>query len=241
MSGLSDLLDVAAGEPGAFDVGADLRRGRRAAARRRSHRAVGATACLVAAAAVGVTAWPRGSGGDQVPQVADGPALVHLQYYDVPTPPSGWHIVGERPQYVMITRDGSGVTSVDSGFVGQIVVMLTSGDPSYDEIFKQPSVQYDGRAFYSNGTQGGLGMTTLSVRTADGSWLQLQYPYADFGQSDMVAYLDAVVVEPGAVPGDQPVAQPATKAGGAKSFHVIHKNGRLYYVAGKQGQQGVHR
>jgi hypothetical protein len=125
----------------------------------------------------------------------------------------------------MLTRDGSGVTSIDSGFVGQIVVMLSPGDKAYDVIYGQPTREYDGRTFYLNGQDGGSGSNVVSVRTDDGRWLQVQYPAADLSLDDMIAYLDGVVVKAGAVPGD-----PTT---GHAQFHVIHKDGGLYYVGGK--------
>jgi hypothetical protein len=232
MPTLHDLLDEAAGEPSPFDAGADLHRSHRAAARQRMRWAAGVTGCMITAGAVTLAAMPHGSGGVDTAQPRDGgssgPTIpdtsseeIHLRYYDVPQPPAGWHIVGERPQYVMITRDGSGVTTVDSGFVGQVVIMLSPGDKAYDVILNQQSMEYDGRTFYTNGPDG-PGMTTASVRTPDGNWLQIQYPSAAFGFPDMVSYLDGVVVKSGAVPGD-----PST---GHKDFRVVHTDHGLYIV-----------
>jgi len=237
MPSLHDLLDVAAGEPLPFDAGADLRRSRRAAVRRRRRWAAGVTGGVVTAGAVTFAAMPHGhdrvdtlrpADGGSRGAVEPGPSAVQLTYYDVPAPPTGWHVVGDRPQYVMITRDGSGVTTIDSGFVGQIVVMLSPGDKAYDVILDQQSTEYDGRTFYTNGDDGGEGMTVASVRTADGNWLQIEYPSADFSFHDMVVYLDGVVVKAGAVPGD-----PTT---GHTDFRIVHKHGGLFYVSGKSGQ-----
>jgi hypothetical protein len=232
MPTLHDLLDEAAGEPRPFDARADLHRSHRAAARKRIRWAVGLIGCMVTAGAVTLASMSHGSGGVDTVKPADGgsngPATpdtssdeIHMQYYDVPRPPPGWHIVGERPQYVMITRDGSGVTTVDAGFVGQVVIMLSPGDKAYDLILHQQSTEYDGRTFYTNGPDG-PGMTTASVRTADGNWLQIQYPSADFSFHDMVTYLAGVVVKNGAVPGD-----PST---GHMDFRVIHKDGAFYLM-----------
>jgi hypothetical protein len=231
MPTLHDLLDEAAGQPRPFDALADLHRSHRAVAHRRIGWTVGVTSCMVAAGAVAFVAMPDGSGQADTLRPSDSgssstasPAIVdevHLRYYDVPQPPTGWHVVGDRPQYVMITRDGSGVTTIDSGFVGQIVVMLSPGDESRDFILQQQSMEYDGRTFYTNGPDG-PGMTTVSVGTADGNWLQVQYPGSDFSFSDMVTYLDGVVVKDGAVPGD-----PST---GHLDFRILHVNGDTYVV-----------
>jgi hypothetical protein len=201
MTELHDLLDRAASGMGGveLDVAGDLRRGRRALTRRRTRWATGVTGGLVAAGAVGYVVVPRQQDAVTTVQPADDPTsdptVVPTPFYDVPTPPAGWHVVGERAQYVMLTRDGSGVTSVDSGFVGQLVILLTQGKESFDN---GPSVQYDGRTFYVNERNDDA--TILSVRTADGDWLQSQYPKDAFSVDDMVAYLDGVVVESGAEP-----------------------------------------
>jgi hypothetical protein len=232
MPTLHDLLEEAAGEPRPFDAGADLHRSHRAIARKRMRWGAGLTGCMVTAGAVTLAAVPHGSGRVDTVKPADGGSSgtatpdtsseeIHLRYYDVPQPPAGWHIVGERPQYVMITRDGSGVTTVDSGFVGQIVIMLSPGDKAYDLILNQHSIDYDGRTFYTNGADG-PGMTTASVRTADGNWLQIQYPSSDFSFQDMVTYLDGVVVKNGALPGD-----PST---GHKDFRVVHTDHGIYVI-----------
>jgi hypothetical protein len=220
MPGLHELLEDAVGDPVAVDLAADLRRGRRALARRRTGWAVGATGFVVAVGVVGYTAIPHqqdsvtlqpadGGAGSDGPSdgpskaPSDGPSsgtTTASPFYDVPTPPDGWHVVGERAQYVMLTRDGSGVTSVDTGFIGQIVIGLTDGKEHFES---QPSVQHDGRTFYVNaaGEPGPGGeMGTLSVRSVDGNWLQLEFPRADFSVQDMVAYLDGVVVNHGALP-----------------------------------------
>jgi len=119
---------------------------------------------------------------------------VHPTYYDVPHPPAGWHVVGERAQYVMLSREAT--TTVDSSFVGQIVVGLTDGHEKFDT---GPSVQQGGRTFYVNDRNPGV--TILSVRTSSGGpWLQAQYPNADLGVNEMVWFLDGVAVGPGAKP-----------------------------------------
>jgi hypothetical protein len=127
--------------------------------------------------------------------------MVTGPFYDVPPPPDGWHVVGQRAQYVMLTRDGSGVTSVDSGFIGQIVVGLAEGRDHFEN---QPSVPYDGRTFYVNADPGdpsSHNTATISVRNPDGNWLQIEFPMARLGVHEMIAYLDGVVVKSGAAPG----------------------------------------
>ena len=213
MPGLHELLEDAVTEPVAVDPAADLRRGRRALTRRRTRWAAGATGTALVAGALGYAVVPRHGATVAVPQPADSgpssdpspsptessPSATPMRFYDVPTPPDGWHVVGERAQYVMLTRDGSGVTSIDTGFLGQIVIGLTDGREHFEN---QPAVQYDGRTFYVNasGDAGPGDMGTLSVRSRDGNWLQLEFPRAAFSVDDMVAYLDGVVVKDGALP-----------------------------------------
>jgi hypothetical protein len=100
----------------------------------------------------------------------------------------------------MIPNDGCGVTSIDSGFIGQIVVGLTEGKDHFEN---QPSVQYDGRTFYVNSDPSDPSAdntATISVRSQDGNWLQIEFPLAHFGVHEMIAYLDGVVVKSGALP-----------------------------------------
>jgi hypothetical protein len=197
MTEIHDLLAGAVDDPIDVDTTADLRRGRRALNRRRTRIAAGVTGGLVATGAVGYVALPRHQNAVRTVSPADGPSsdpVVQPTYYDVPRPPAGWHVVGERAQYVMLSREAT--TTIDSSFVGQIVVGLTDGRERFD---KGPSVQQGGRTFYVN--DGNPGVTILSVRTsAGGPWLQAQYPNADLGLDEMVAFLDGVVVGPDAKP-----------------------------------------
>jgi hypothetical protein len=232
MPTLHDLLEEAAGEPRPFDAAADLHRSHRAVARKRTRWAVGVTGGVVAIGAVTFAAMPDGSGNAHTLKPADGGSSgtaspdspsgeVHLRYYDIPRPPAGWHVVGDRPQYAMLTRDGSGVTTINTGFIGQIVIGLTTGEKAYDVIYQQHSMEYDGRTFYTNNPEG-RGTSTTSVRTADGNWLQIEYPASHFSFRDMVAYLDGVVVKDGAVPGDQST--------GHVPARTVHFQGKTYYV-----------
>lgn len=201
MTDLYDLLERAATDlsPVDLDVAGDLRRGHRALTRRRARWATGLTGGVVAAGLVGYAVVPRQQDATTTLRSADGPTsappVAPTQFYDVPPAPAGWHVVGERAQYVMLTRDGSGVTSVDSTFIGQIVIGLTDGRENFDT---GPSVRHDGRTFYVNDDNSDA--TILSVRTADGDWLQAQYPKGDFSNGEMIAYLDGVVVKGGALP-----------------------------------------
>jgi hypothetical protein len=221
MTGLTELLEQAATEPSRLDVPGDLARGHRALRRRRTRWAAGiAAGGLAATGAVAYAGLPAhrasvdtsqpatdpssspssspSTGPSSLPSTA--PGTVQGRFYDVPRPPAGWHVVGQRAQYVMLTRDGSGVTSIDSGFVGQIVVGLTDGKEHFEH---QPAVQHDGRTFYVNATKGdppSEDTATISVRSPDGNWLQIQFPMAPLGVDEMIAYLDGVVVHPGALP-----------------------------------------
>jgi hypothetical protein len=202
MTALQDLLEHAASDPTEVDTAADLRRGHLALSRRRTRIAAGVagiTGGLVAAGSVGYAALPRQH--DTVIRVSPGddtataPPVTATKYYDVPTPPDGWHVVGERPQYVMLARDGSGVTSVDASFVGQLVIGLADGREGFDT---GATVTFDGRTFYVNDRNDDA--TILSVRDPGGDWLQAQYPPASFTVHQMIAYLDHVDVRPAAGP-----------------------------------------
>jgi hypothetical protein len=208
MTELHALLDQAAGGPPELDVTGDVVRGRRALRRRRTRWATGvASGGLVAVGAVTYAALP-GHSASVVPPATDPstaptttptPAPTRT-FYDVPPPPDGWHVVGQRAQYVMLTRDGSGVTSIDSGFIGQIVIGLTDGR---EHLESQPSVQHGGRTFFVNADQhdtGPVDTATISVRNSDGNWLQAEFPLDRLSVDQMIAYLDGVVVGPGARP-----------------------------------------
>jgi hypothetical protein len=199
MTDIHDLLGRAVDDPIDVDTTADLRRGRRALNRRRTRMAAGVTGGLVAAVGGGYVALPQHQNTVTTVSPADGPssvdAVVQTTYYEVPQPPAGWHVVGDRAQYVMITRDGSGVTSIDGSFVGQLMILLADG---HEKFGTGQSVDYDGRTFYVNDVNDDS--TILSVRTPGGDWLQAQYPKATFTQHEMIAYLDGVVVGPDAKP-----------------------------------------
>jgi hypothetical protein len=211
MTELHELLDEAGGPlqlDATGDITGDLARGRRALRRRRTRWAAGvATGGLVAAAAVTYAALPEHSAlvvrpatdPSTAPTATPTPTPAPTRaFYDVPTPPDGWHVVGQRAQYVMLTRDGSGVTSIDSGFIGQIVIGLTDGKEHFES---QPSVQHGGRTFFVNAGQhdtGPVDTATISVRNSDGNWLQAEFPLDRLSVDQMIAYLDGVVVGPGA-------------------------------------------
>jgi hypothetical protein len=198
MTEIHELLARAVDDPIDIDTTADLRRGRRALTRRRTRIAAGVTGGLVAAGAGGYVALPRHQDAATTVSPADGSSptdpVVRTTYYDVPQPPAGWHVVGQRAQYVMLSRDAN--RTVDSSFVGQIVVGLTDGHERFDT---GSPVQQGGRTVYVN--DGNPGVTILSVRTSPGGpWLQAQYPNSDLGLDEMVAFLDGVVVGPDAKP-----------------------------------------
>ncbi len=197
MTHLYDLLERSVDHRADVDVEADLRRGRRALRRRRSCIAAGVTGGLVAAGVVAYVALPPQQDSLRTVRPGDGATTsqpVQTTYFDIPPAPSGWHVTGERPQYLMLGRDGTESRLDD--FAGQLVVMLSAGREDFDN---GPSVDHDGRTFYVNDRNGDA--TILSVRAPGGDWLQAQYPKGAFTQQEMIAFLDGVVVEPGARPG----------------------------------------
>ena len=194
MTGLQTLLEDAAEHPHEVDVDADLRRARRALRGRRTRwAAAGATCGLVAVGAAGYTAFPRHH-EDRIVVRPEAPPTsappVQTKYYDIPAPPAGWHVAAERPQYVMLGRDGT--ESTRDVFTGQLVVMLADGREHFDV---GPSVEHDGRRFFVNDRNADA--TILSVRAPDGDWLQAQYPKGAFTDREMIVFLDGVV-QPGA-------------------------------------------
>lgn len=199
MNRLHELLDDATCDPIAVDVAADVRRGRRALARRRTWWSAAATGAVVAVAGTTYAGLPLHHTVVSTVGPADRgtsvPPLVEGTYFDVPRPPDGWHVVGQRPQYVMISRDGSG-TSVDSSFVGQLMILMADGHENFGS---GRSIEYDGRTFHVNDHNADA--TIVSVRDPGGHWLQAQYPKGTFTDREMIGYLDGVVVERGAQPG----------------------------------------
>jgi hypothetical protein len=200
MTDLHDLLDRVATYPtvGDSNVTADLRRGHRALSRRRTRWVAGASGALVAAGAVGYAALPRDESPSAVRPSGPGPANVSSaapvepRFFDGPQPPDGWHVVGDTRTYLMIGPDGT-TSTVDSSFVGRVVVMLGDGNEHYGI---GSTVTYDDRTFYVNDANDDA--TILAVRTRGGDWLQLQYPPSAFGVHRMVVYLDGVSALAGA-------------------------------------------
>lgn len=197
MTALQDLLDRAAADVPDVEVTADLWRGHRALTRHRQRLAAGVTGGLVAVGAVGYAVVPRGQSTVAVQPSDPGPVAPSsssstpgdTRFFDVPRPPDGWHVVGDTPTYVMLGRDGSD-TTVDSSFVGQVVVMLGDGAEHYGI---GSTLRYDDRTFYVNETNDDA--TILAVRTPAGDWLQLQFPPSEFAVHGMVVYLDGVVAK----------------------------------------------
>jgi hypothetical protein len=199
MSDLKEQLREAAGPRVPFDVSGDLRRGHRALRKRRLAIGVGAASCLIGVSGAAYGMSSVDSPG-QTRHTADGVSSIapnntvggpELRYFVLPPNPPGWHVVGEHPQYVMVTKDGSGVTSVDSGFVGQLVVMLSDTSQAAAAM---PTVAYDGRQFHVNadGPASDDDTASISVAAGDDNWLVVQYPESDFSVSEMVGYLDQV-------------------------------------------------
>jgi hypothetical protein len=201
MTTLHDLLEHAAGDSLGLDIdhAGDLRRGHRALTGRRARWAAGATGGLAVAGVLGHLAVPGLQDAPTTLQPESGsststPSPDPTQYYDVPTPPAGWHLVGERPQYALLGRDGSN-SDMDT-FAGHIVLLLVDGA----EDFTQPaSIQLDGHTVYVN--EENSDATILSTRDGSGDWLQVQYPKGDLGVREMAGFLTGTRVKPDASPG----------------------------------------
>lgn len=198
MTGLETLLEEAAQYPAEVDVTGDLRRGHRALRRRRTRIAAGLTGGLIALGAVGVSVLPLSTARDHVvqPTVDPGAPLVHTPYYEVPQPPSGWHVEGSRPDFVTLSRDGGANDSNIENFDGKILIQLHAFGPGQWFGFGT-TTQYDGRTFYDD--QADPDKAILAVRVAGRGWLRLEYPRSTgFDTQPMIEYLDAVVVLPAA-------------------------------------------
>lgn len=199
MTEIHDLLSRAVDEPIHVDPTTDLRRGRRALNRRRTRLVAGVTGGLMAVSAAGYVALPDRPAREQAisPAADPGPDLVQTTYFAFPTPPAGWHVVGAQPSYVMIAPDGTAPPLI-GGFDGNLMILLEDKAFAMDN---GTAIPFDGRTFYDN-EQGGDAMSILSVKDPSGDWVQAQYPQsAGFDRDAMVAFLDSVVVKPGAVGG----------------------------------------
>jgi hypothetical protein len=145
------------------------------------------------------------NGGKQADQV-------HTEYFDVPTPPDGFHVVGSQPSFAAITLDGTvddlyrdtntGLPQADITQILRVQYHAFAADPV--EKAQDPDLgeatQYDGHTFYHN-TTWSPDVDYVQYQRGDGSWLRLQYPKQDhFATLAMVRYLDGVAVNPGAVP-----------------------------------------
>ncbi len=193
MTGLTTLLEDAATHPETVDVAADVRRGHRALHRRRVRVATGLTGGLAVVGVVG-TATVQHLTQTSTVQVADQPSgPVHTRYFDAPPPPDGWSVAAVGESFLTLARDGAPDPNPQV-FEHKIAVILYS--PGQDMSFGS-TVRYDGRTFYDN--ERNEGYPILAVQLDDGRWLQLQYPDSvGLEKSQMIAYLDGVVVKPAA-------------------------------------------
>jgi hypothetical protein len=201
MTTLHDLLEHAAGDSVGLDIdhGGDLRRGRRTLTRRRTRWVAGATGGLAVAGVLGHIAVPGRQDPATTLQPVSGsssstPSPDSSQYFDVPTPPTGWHLVGERPEYALLGRDGS-ESDIDT-FAGQIVLLLVDGNEDFTH---HASIQLGGHTIYVN--EENSDATILSTRDGRGDWLQVQYPKNDLGVREMAGLLTGTRVKPDALPG----------------------------------------
>jgi len=198
MTEIQQLLERAVEHPGHVDPGPDVHRGHRALRRRRTRVAGGVVGGLALLGVVGSITWPHGHAtGREVPPAAGaGGALVHTRYYDVPQPPDGWQVGTSMPIAVTLVRAGVADTHPYL-FDGKVVVIIGSRG---ERLGFGPTTEYAGRTFYDN--ERNADTSILAVRLQDGRFLQLQYPKsAGFSQSEMIRYLDGVVVNPGACQG----------------------------------------
>lgn len=194
----------------------------RAADRRLRRRRTGAVGAGVAAAVVVTVAGLAGPTHDgptvgRPPIMHVGPAhrssdVVHTKFFDVPQPPSGFHVVGSLPGFAAITRDGtvddlrrdtdSGLPQADITQILRVFYNAFAADSferSQDPALGTP-LRYDGRTFYLNSTWSPQ-VNYLQYQREDGTWLRLQYPKRyHFASEDMARYLNDVTVNPGAVP-----------------------------------------
>ncbi len=188
MTGLQTLLEDAAEGSAAIDVAADLRRGHRALRRRRTRVAGGLTSglALLGAAAVPVVANLHQSSTTQPAADPQGP--VHTAVFDAPPPPDGWRLAAAGEFFLTLARDGAPDPHPQL-FDDKIALILY---PLGEEMGNGSPIRYDGRTFYDNERNED---PILAVRLDDGRWLQVQYPAsAGFEKSQMIAYLDGVVV-----------------------------------------------
>jgi hypothetical protein len=192
MTGLTTLLEDAAAHPGPIDITADIRRGHRALRRRRIRVAGGLTGGLAALAAAGTVTVEHLASSATVQAAAEPGGPVHTQYFDAPPPPQGWSVAAAGDSFLTLARDGVPDPHPQL-FEHKIAVMV---DAPGEWMGFGSTIRYDGRTFYDN--ERNEGYPILAVKLDDGRWLQLQYPdSAGLDKSQMIAYLDGVVVQPG--------------------------------------------
>jgi hypothetical protein len=193
MTGLTTLLEDAATHPETVDVTSDVRRGHRALHRRRVRVATGLTGGLAVLGVAGTATVHHLTRTSTVQVAAEPSGPVHTSYFDTPAPPEGWNLAAAGESFLTLARDGA-ADPHPQVFDGKIALILYS--PGQDMGFGS-TVRYDGRTFYDNERNDGYPI--LAVQLDDGRWLQLQYPDgAGLEKSQMIAYLDGVVVQPAA-------------------------------------------
>lgn len=201
MTDIHDLLEHAVDHPVEVDLTGDLRRGRRALHRRRTRIAAGVTGGAAVLGFAGVSALPHPAPRVQVLQPAADPGadLLHTGSYDLAQPPAGWHLAGSDAATVVFRKDGDNepydVHGPVVGLVGAIAIYVEDKSSPFDV---GTAIEYDGRTFYHY-SGGGGGADQLGVQDPAGDWIRMQWPMsAGFDVTDMVAWLDSVVVKPGA-------------------------------------------
>jgi hypothetical protein len=211
MTDLRELLDTAAGEPGAPTpdvVSSDVHRGRMALRRRNGLRVTSGLVLAGAAVAVGVAVVPN-IGGDGTarhtvlapagqPSAAEG-SLVPFDAGATPKPispglvPSGWTVSGDETALVIAQP---GVTTSPDDFQGKLVAML-AGDST---------AAADATAVTVGSAQGTISQegntTILLFPLADGRAMDVQSPASlHWDTATLVRFAEALTVSADATAG----------------------------------------
>ncbi|NGM15424.1 hypothetical protein ENC19_23705 [Verrucosispora sp. CWR15] len=205
---LHDRLDRIAGpaaEPSAAEVDADLARGRRALRRRRSARALGASAFAVAALAVAVTYGTQGGPitiGDNAPAQVVATRLVAYegeqpQGFTIDKVPSGWEIQGGDAGTLTIAPENAANKSPHV-YIDKILITLQSKSDHSTPTGTQLDV--GGKPGVLNTADGTHVGKNLWVKQPDGVWMLVQiWDTQGWTQQDIVDFADGIHVQPGVV------------------------------------------
>jgi hypothetical protein len=208
MTDLHTLLDRTVDQPVHLDPASAVDRGRRALRRRRRAVAAGAAAAVLVAGGA-ATAYTRPSALHLQP-ADQSDVTIRAGAFEIPAPPAGWAVQAADDHLVVVAPDDQphvdlADPKLQLSAVGKLVLEYQRAD--FDPPKSGGPIQYDGRTFYawtnppSPDAPHQPDTVMASVREPTGGWLEVMAaPDMHWSQSQLVDYLDHVVVTSNAVP-----------------------------------------